>query len=368
MGGAGDGENVVIDVRVSIVRVVAVFVLSIAARGWADSPHGLGVRLSPPAEPGALGVEGESSYREYLADAAHALRFRLRRIEQASDSPLAERIELRLAAANWTLAKQCEPPLSRRLLGMGDPSDSGDVGRWITEALNDLQAARRDLSAFEETEGYDEDRAAQFSDSIELLTAFAGALGACMSDAEDEESLAKYGEAARVLSEYLEDDRPQVVAAATLFQGMLYGKTNRVDRALRLLPQPGKPPRREALRYDFFARLLRCKYIAEQGGYAAAWGLLLSLEEPVEDWFITATGRTEARRAAMLVKFDICRDWSEVGEASSRQATRAWCDKALERIRAEYFPAEGDHALMRLITAVPMIARPPKAPGSAGGQ
>ncbi len=305
------------------------------------------------------GIEDEQAYAKWLADRTAAL------LDAAdkTDDPR-KRLEARLAASNWMLAAECEPPMSQWLHGIDPGPNGARVGELARRALGHLAIARTDSERYTEQDDYDGEAAFAFETAIETLEAFADALQACVMETADEKA-EKSRRAARRLSEYLEDDRPQVAAAAVLWQGVLYGRADRLDRAMRMLPRSAAPPARETLRYSFFAKLLRCKYLAGRGSYATAWRLLLTLEEGSQEWFEDVRLRTEAGRSAMLMKFEICQLWSGAGDDEANRATRAWCDEILAGIREEHFPAGADGGLMRLATAAPMLVpMPDDQPGA----
>ncbi len=294
------------------------------------------------------GVGDEQAYAKWLADQTAEL---LDAAEQTEN--LRDRIEFRVAAANWILARECEPFMSRWLNGIEREASAAQIVSSTQRAIGQLSIARADWHRYSELDDHDSETAVGFDSSIETLEAFAEALHACVLPPFGDGDVAR--SAARKLSEHLEDDRPAVAAAAVLWQGVLYGNADRVDRALRLLPPAATPPASETLQYAFFAKLLRCKHLARNGSYAAAWRLLLAIEERSQEWFVTLRRRAEAGRAAMLVKFDICEAWSTAGDDAKNEATRAWCDETLSRIREEHFPAAGDLNVARLATAAPMI-------------
>ncbi|MEE9293924.1 MAG: hypothetical protein V3W34_03020 [Phycisphaerae bacterium] len=329
-----------------------------AAPGADESPHPPTIHLSTgifPAE-----VADEQAYTMWLADRAQQLMEAAGTAEESK-----QRIKLRLAAINWVLASQCEPPMSRRLQHIGTPHDRELVKELTRQGLKELEVVRAELERFTAPLEHDQDAADGFESSIELLASFAEALHACVTQASEPDAGTIYRKAALKLSVYLEDDRRQVAAAARLWQGVLYGKAERIDRSLRLLPLPSEPTGHHALRYDFFARLLRCRHLARRQAFAAAWSLLLTLEERSQEWFVTLRSRSEAGRATALARLELCTGWSNHREGPSRQATKAWCDELTAQMRDTYLPPDGEHSVTRLAAAAPTIMEIPDLDAAA---
>lgn len=342
-----------------IPRVIAhLLVSATSAFAGQTAPTDSKPRTAPSVQlstaPFPDGVVDEAAYRQWLADrSAEAIAA----ADAAGEDPMGV-IEKRLAAVSAILASQCEPPMSRWLLGLSDAADRTRVLELTDRAVALLKTARADLERYENAPDFAEAAADYFGSTIELFEVFAGALRNCVQDDVGDQATKRYRDAARDLSVYLEDDRHQVAAAAMLWQGALYGKADRVDRALRTLPLPDEPIRRGALRYDFFARLLRCRYLVMRQAYAAAWSLLLALEERAHDSFPTAPERREAARSTILLKTEICDAWASAGDETAA-ATRAWCAETLGRIREEQLPPGESWTVVRLDAAAPRIIAPP---------
>ncbi len=332
--------------------LLAVAITAIAQATPTDAPNDA---TSKPALSTARfpdGIADEASFGRWLADQSTAA---MTAAEQA-DAP-DRRVETRLAAVSAILAAQCEPPLSRLLLGLGDASDRQRVQELTDQAGAALESAREDLEHYRGTPDQVDAATDYFDSTIELFHAFNNAIRASVDGDTSDEGKKRYRDAARDLAEYLEDDRPEVAAAAMLWQGVLYGRAGRADRAMRSLPRPAEPRRQGAVRYDFFARLLRCRYLAQGGGHTVAWALLLQLEERSREWFATDRERLAATHATFLVKTEICDAWSST-DGDEQAATREWCAATLDRISTESFPANQPREVMRLASAAPLIIAP----------
>lgn len=299
-------------------------------------------------------VADETAYTRWLSHRSAGLR---RAAEQAVDPR--ERVELSLAALNWALAAECEPPMSRMLQGISLDSDGAFLEQLTQRCLGELEALRGDVKRYVQDPDHDAEAAGQFRASMDTLECFARVLHACAAPDQSNGATEVYSQAARSLSAYIEDERSDVAAAALLWQAVLYGRGGRIDRALRLLPLVSEPLRRDTMRYDFFARLLRCQDLTQRGSYAAAWNLLLTLEERARDEFGTAATQAEAARSAILAKLAICDLWPEGAPQVERQETKSWCDSIVARLTSEYFGAGENGGLLRLATAAPIIVNIP---------
>lgn len=292
-------------------------------------------------------VTRESEYAQWLEN-----RTRLLLDAAGGDAPLQKRIELRLAAVNWMLATQSEPPMSRLLQQISVPSDGPFMASLMQRALTETAIARTDLKRLDESPDRDDELIAQFTDAIDTLECFGQALRICAAQGAGPDEARRI---AADLSFYLEDDRPEVAAAALVWQAALYKKSDRLDRAMRSLPLALTPTHAETIGYDFFARMLRCRYLADRGAFATAWSLMLLLEERSRDWFTTQSRRNEATNSAVLAKLTLCDAWIEASQGPARERTQDWCRANGTRLREEYFSSRTDGALLRLTTAAPII-------------
>jgi hypothetical protein len=239
------------------------------------------------------------------------------------------------------------------LQGLALPEDSRRVLALADECVRELDLARTRIEETDEDAEAAAPDAAALAASIDILQAFAEAFHAFALPADDDKAAEAGRQAARALSLYLEDERPKVARAALLWQAVLYGRSDRPNRAIRLLPLVTEEPRREALRYDFFTRLLRCRLLVHRRSFAAAWTLALHLESRSYDWFGEHALRTAASRSVQLVKLRICEEWPDAVAQDERQGTVEWCEAITSRLHNEHFD---DGGVMRLESAAPIVA------------
>lgn len=292
------------------------------------------------------------------------------------------------AAVNWSLARQCEPALSRMLNGTSLPDDRPFVRELAGSCLARLEALRESLQsdpprptgqpvAVDEPgeEAPDDGRSPpgnddadsdaadgapvdardlSLVDAVEMLTVFARAIEAAASDSPERDQ-GGMDQAALNLSFYLEDDRPDVAAAALLWQAWLHDRSGKRDRALRILPPALTAPREGGETFDYFARLLRCRLLSDRGSYATSWALLLTLEERARDWFTTPPVQADAARSSLRVKLAICDAWAVGGSESERARTKTWCESAGRRLYDEHFADSSSATLLRLASAIPLL-------------
>ena len=323
------------------------------------------VQLSASAYPDD--VADEAAYADYLQRQTEAL---LTQVQQAQD--LVSEARCRLATANWILARQIEPQVTRLLLGIASEADRGALAALVAQAQQELSKAGELLASSDgqgdeptseeaaapdgagEAGALPEDLQAIHRD----LTAFADALALAWADAETEEASSQARQAAGLLAVLLEDQRPQVAAAATLYQALLYQRAGRGERArvvldvaLQTLPDGG-----ESL--ALFSRLLRCRSLAEDGAQVVAYSLLLRLEERCQEWFTLPDELAQASRAVALVRRHVLESWPEPEDQAAAADLRAWRDAAIGRLD-ELTHQDGDPPpVMRLGSAIPLLLDP----------
>lgn len=282
----------------------------------------------------------------------------------------ARRVLAYLNAANLLLSEGLEPSASLKLLGLSERGTDADRAtieegeRWLAEADRLLEAEQASPPAAGEPGG---DEAEQpwrqvASRRAARLRAFADALRAVLLPVETEEGGRGDRRAASGISAFLEDDDRVIASAAQLWQAVLLRRDPGPQRALQVLDSALDPPHSGTLRFDFFARLLRCRILADRGGYAVACALLLQLEERSREWFIHPPDQAAALAAIAVVERQVLRDWHDALGAD-KLIERGWCRERISRID-ESLRARADTGLLRLQAAVP---GPPAIPTGGAG-
>ncbi len=350
---------------------------SMSGGAFAGSPADVareGVSAAADREPEVLavlssavhpnGIENEAAYLAYI-DARGARMATA--AEQAATAPA--EIEHRLAAANWILARETEPRISRLLLGIERPEDVASLTALLVEARSQLERCPALLdklesagkpSADEHADAEDADQVSRVEDLRRVyrdLSAFAGALATIWSPDAGEDVDEQIRSSASALSVLLEDDRPGVAAAAGLYQALLYKRAGRLDRALAVLDLVLKPLKPGDEPMVFLTRLLRCRCLAQRGDYVATWSLLLRLEERAREWFEKEASRAgeEAARAALLARLDVAAAWRAQLLAEDKSERAAWCEQSSKQIRDALREEDRPPQVMRAGSAIPLL-------------
>ncbi|MFH0983013.1 MAG: hypothetical protein V2A79_15950 [Planctomycetota bacterium] len=319
----------------------------------ASQPAGLLWELSPSIYP-----EGVHDEEHYLRE-VHAQCEGYAALAREAADP-AQAVESELAAANLILARETEPFASRRLLGLSQPEDEASMRSALASARRRLGSAADRLENWvdEDVPGRDRHR-----DRLETLQSFATALEAVWRPGDDEAAAQTRRDGVVSLAVLLEHERKDVASAAAVWQAVLYRQLGRPDRALELLPLATDRAEREARTYQLLSRLLRCRLIADRGGYAAACALLLQIEERIVEWFGTDEARAAAAHAAMLTRVQVLALWRDTLDPATEADEIQWCNRAIERIHGDAAVEGGSSPVLRLEETIPLIVPLPEGPG-----
>ncbi len=317
---------------------------------------------TPPEAPGVrlAAIDGFDDDAAYLRSVASRVA-ELVELAGRADDPVA-RADLLLAAANLILAHQLEPACTNALLGVDDKPatarDHGGLAASLDRADEFLDRAEAVVQPVQDGDDPPGSGGEASKRRLGMVRAFARALRAYLLPDESAEAKRNARRAASRLSALLEEDDEKVTAAARLWQASLRGREADPTPALSLLDLALSDPPREALTYAFFARLLRCRLVAKQGGFAAALALLSQLEERCEEWFPGEGDRADAVRATTLIEIRILRDWHGRLSAPAQAEEREWCASRIRTLTEARFPGDGN-TVLRLHQAVPIVAHPP---------
>ncbi len=277
------------------------------------------------------------------------------------------RVGFLLAAVNVILAHQLEPSCTRAVLRLPrdqNQLDLATVQGGLDRADTLLARAQRTLQSVRESEGADVEWLREAAHRVKTLRAFGSALGAFLASGSADVDERGVRRAASLLSPLLEDRRRGVAAAATFWQASLRSLDADPARALSVLDLALADPHTAPIHYALFARLLRCRIIADRGGAAAALALLMQLEERIDEWITDETRRDLAVRTAQLVRLQILTAWRERLSPTDAVDERRWCADRFRALATDRFGEERNHVL-RLTPAVPIIAEPPDPPSES---
>ncbi len=308
------------------------------------------------------GIDTVDAYQGYLRRRIEAL---LASTKNGSDPTVSA--EHLLGAANLVLAFETEPWVTWMLLAENDEPATASMQKLVDEALKYIAQAEKLLGQVTDQEGgadqTDQDEAAQLRrrDRVRLehlsedLGAFAAALAYAFGEQVGPESIRDIREAASLLAVLLEDERPGVAASATLYEALLFKRANMHDRALAVLGLALQPLPKEHPKTAFFSRLLRCRYLAQNGAYATSWSLLLRLEELAQDWFKDEQTLAEATTATELMRLEVAKQWmSSLGE-SGAESERGWCQDAILHLETRLFGGDDSNPVLRMGAAIPLL-------------
>lgn len=318
----------------------------------------------PQVRPAPMpGFDDDAAYVRSIADRATELAARADQV----DDP-ARRTDNLLAAANLILAYQLEPTCTKRLLHIdGDEGglDEAAIRTALDRADGFTTQVSKILDELQDRDDLPDGWVEESRRQLETLQAFASGLRAYLLSGEKAETAPAARRAASRLAPLLEDRSRQVVAAATFWQACLRSREADPKPALSVLAPALADPPRESMPYAFFARLLRCRLVAEHDNPAVALALLLQVEERVSDWLATDGERQDAARTAQLARVQILAEWYDRLGGSNHAVERKWCVDRIGVLVSAGFGGNGD-TVLRLTPAIPIVARPPgqKAPKS----
>jgi len=309
---------------------------------------------SPP------GSESEQAYLESARTRAAEL---LDRASRESDELMAA--SLRLAAANLMLAEPLVAPCTMRLmrcLGLTDPADprnASDVLNRARDLLDQIGGQIEEkMKHVEGMEASTADSWATLRSNQRSLKAFLKALHVLLLPDDHEDVARAMRRAASGLAPLLERTEPDIVAAAALWYATLRADEKNKDAALSVLSPALQSRPSAGIHFAFYARLLRCRLIADRSSPPTALALLLQLEDMLEDWFDDDATRDQASRSLLLVRAHILDVWKQRLERDAPPEERQFLDQRIEGIHARL--AETPTAFLKLGHAIPLLAQAPE--------
>lgn len=357
------------------IAILIVGTVSARARTAQETADSGSVRETPPegVEPlqsGSLpalpavrpspvpGFEDEEVYLRSIADRVQAL---AGQADTVADS--ARRVDLLAAAANLILAHELEACCTMRLLHLRDRNPGGEDAACraaLDRADALIERANSAVQALRDQEGAPpESWLVASSRRLETLEAFSSALRAYLVAGSAEADSSDPGRAASLLAPLREDPDRRVAAAARLWQACLRSRADSPSRALAILEPALIDPPPDSMPYALFARLLRCRLVAEIGGSAGALTLLTQVEDRSAEWLSREEERDQAARAAQFLRLQVMADWHARLDGPGRSDERNWCIERSRRLIEERFGDAGNRVL-RLTPVIPIFARPPE--------
>lgn len=334
------------------------------------------------------GFDDDAAYVRSIASRVDELAAQAERVDDRM-----KRADLLAAAVNLILAHQVEPYCSRRLLQLQSDDDVVDkaesqsafdradeliaraktaLHEWSARrTLQDRDPASSKRGGLSPGPALRSGPASEIGQRLDTLQAFASGLRAYLLPGSNDPRRAASG-----LAPLIEDRNRAVSAAATLWQACLRSNDSDRARALSVLAPPLADPAPGSMPYAFFARLLRCRLIAERGrdgkddhdpSPVAALALLMQIEERCDEWLAgvepdSNPSPMDAMRTAQLVRIQILADWSARLALKGRVAERKWCMDRIKELWDRFETGatragEGNDTVLRLSPAIPIIAR-----------
>lgn len=280
---------------------------------------------------------------------------------KTTDTPL-DRADQLLAAANLMLAYEAEPACSRRFFRVSDgPETEGSIAqatKALTEARALLQQADTTLLQVEQSDDDQAEALAARRSKLDALRAFRMALGTYLDVPTPADDGPDARRAASELSPLLEHPDARIAAAAKFWQTCLRAEEDDPSPALSRLEPALLEPVRDARPYSFFARLLRCRLLAQEGHPATALSLLLQMEERCHQTWFPAYSIEPAVRTVALLRLEVLREWYDRLSADTQPAQRNWCAERMREVIDERF-GDDDRDILRIAPAIPIVAKAP---------
>lgn len=274
--------------------------------------------------------------------------------------------------AEFILARRIEPQLSRELYEQTTGADWAGIAAAMRAADEAMKLADKSLQA----SGKDADEAllARMESCrafAELFSAWAAVVTTPTSQPTTTRAAGtpqdRLVEACRGLAPLLDSSDSDRSGAARLWQAAAYRRAGRVDRALQVLPRVTNAP--PALPFDFFARMERCRALADRGDFAAALALAIRIEGQVDEWF-PLPQRPSARTTARFLQQQLWQRWNARLEADKdpaaelirRQTTRPVAPTSGPSAAPTSAPSAGLFRLGIAIGGVDVPLAPPREP------
>ena len=303
------------------------------------------------------GFDDHASYRESISERLADLE---RRVNEAHDVKL--RAKLLLAYANQILAYELEPACTLKLLRLHDPPAGHNQPQQLRSVFDRvdrvMKQAKDALNGAIEPPDDTGNDIRHTRKSMDILQLFARAQRSfLLDDAEDPSREAR--RAASGLSALVENNDHTISTAATFWQACIRSRDADPTVVLSRLDYALANVGKSTLPYSFFSRLLRCRMLADHGGYPLSLTLLLQLEEHSREWFIHATAFDYTYRTLSLMRIQTLRAWYEKLPEKTHSEERRWCVKQIQQLIESRF--DEDHKpVMRLWPAVPIVAPIPE--------
>lgn len=324
-----------------------------------ETPKDLSLQTLPKVRmPLIEEFDDQESYRQSISDRLKDLQ---NRANETKDEEL--RAKLLLAQANYILAYEVEPACTYKLLQLEDQPELDIQPQQLQAAFD-----RADRAIHQATEIInnipapepDDDHKNQLTlrKSLDILQAFAKAQRVyLLQDTENTQSDAR--RAASGLSALVEMDQPTIASAATFWQSCIRNRKSDHKAVLSRLEYALAHVQKSTMPYSFFARLLRCRILADQGGHALSLSLLIQMEEHSREWFFNAAQFDHIYRTIGLTQIQTLSAWHEKLSEKNQAEERQWCLEQIQQLMESRFDADKS-IVVRLWPAIPIVTPIPE--------
>lgn len=217
----------------------------------------------------------------------------------------AERLSARLGAIECILTHECAAPLTA-LLTEGT-FDRGALGDSATRAIKFIDKASDEISSA----ALDDDSASEAVDHLDRLRAFAEMFAALALDPKADDTARRLTDACIGLALHADDPSEELVESAKLWQAVAYRRAGKSDRALQVLRPVLVTPTARSI--GFYARVQRCRCLADRGDYAAALALAIRIAHRADAWFEDRdrAARKRAVDSVRWVRIEVLKGWAK---------------------------------------------------------
>jgi hypothetical protein len=207
----------------------------------------------------------------------------------------------------------------------------------------------------------DDDETLKLKRISDLIAAFSESFTALAMDDDGSETKQALLDSAVGLALYLDDENRAVVESAKLWQGVAYRRAGKPERALQVLHPVLTTP--EARHIGLYARLERCRALADRGDYAAALAVAQRVAARVDPWFeeMDAETRRQAADSVRWTRIELLGRWGDELRRLGQEELAAETEGEANRlIGSDVYPPPMERwlALTETVSGIPQIPLP----------
>ncbi|MEK6644532.1 MAG: hypothetical protein AABZ08_11550 [Planctomycetota bacterium] len=247
-----------------------------------------------------------------------------------------DRVILHLSAARCRIIVAAADPLTHWLNDASVPPSS--LREQVQKGLAQLDLAEGVLTDIEA-----DDKSINTTNvrrRADLLKTFGLAFLALTDGTDSQESRDRLIDHCADLAIYVDDDDKMITESAKLWQAVAYRRAGKPDRALQILRPVLSPP--ASPRIGLYARLERCRALADKGDFVSAISLASRLAVRVESWFDTENEATQRAAVGLVkgVRVDLYRTWTKKLQSDGQAYRAKQADGEAEKLAGDAKPAD----------------------------